>query len=168
MTTQPSPAKKIARVGILIALCVVGALIKIPSPTGSVALDAAPAFLAAFAFTLPEAALVAVLGHLVSAATAGFPLSLPVHAIIAITMAVRGHPRAPDVAIFTGAGSAVLFTYAHLLPNFWPDFQDSYLSGPRINVTWFSWVTALSEIGTGLLFAYAGLRARRASASRRC
>ena len=53
MTTQPSPAKKIARVGILIALCVVGALIKIPSPTGSVALDAAPAFLAAFAFTLP-------------------------------------------------------------------------------------------------------------------
>ena len=55
MTTQPSPAKKIARVGILIALCVVGALIKIPSPTGSVALDAAPAFLAAFAFTLPEA-----------------------------------------------------------------------------------------------------------------
>ena len=88
MTTQPSPAKKIARVGILIALCVVGALIKIPSPTGSVALDAAPAFLAAFAFTLPEAALVAVLGHLVSAATAGFPLSLPVHAIIAITMAV--------------------------------------------------------------------------------
>ncbi|WP_273736230.1 hypothetical protein [Mycolicibacterium septicum] len=84
--------------------------------------------------------------------------------IIAVTMAVRGHPRAPDVAIFTGVGSAVLFTYAHLLPNFWPGFQDSYLSGPRINVTWFSWVTALSEIGTGLLFAYAGLRARRASA----
>ena len=34
---------------------------------------------------------------------------------------------------------------------------------PRINVTWFSWVTALSEIGTGLLFAYAGARAKRSS-----
>lgn len=34
----------------------------------------------------------------------------------------------------------------------------------RGNVTWFSWVTALSEIGTGLLFAYAGMRAKRAAA----
>ncbi|MBK7820746.1 MAG: ECF transporter S component [Tessaracoccus sp.] len=88
MTVQSSSTRRIARTGILIALSVVGALIKIPSPTGSVALDAAPAFLAAFAFTLPEAMLVAVLGHLVSAATAGFPLSLPVHLIIAVTMAV--------------------------------------------------------------------------------
>ncbi|OBF41445.1 hypothetical protein A5719_14380 [Mycolicibacterium peregrinum] len=84
--------------------------------------------------------------------------------IIAIAMTLRGHPRAPDLAIFTGVGSAVIFTYAHLLPNFWPDFQDSYLSGPRLNVTWFSRVTALSEIGTGLLFAYAGMRAKRAAA----
>lgn len=84
--------------------------------------------------------------------------------IIAIAMTLRGHPRAPDLAIFTGVGSAVVFTYAHLLPNFWPDFQDSYLSGPRVNVTSFSWVTALSEIGTGLLFAYAGMRAKRAAA----
>ncbi|MGV0812875.1 hypothetical protein ABQF34_13025 [Mycolicibacterium boenickei] len=84
--------------------------------------------------------------------------------IIAITMTLRGHPRAPEAAIFTGVGSALLFSYAHLLPSFWPAFQDSYLSGPRINVTWFSWVTALSEIGTGLLFAYAGARARKAAA----
>lgn len=84
--------------------------------------------------------------------------------IVAITMALRAQSRAPDLAILTGAGSAVVFTYAHLLPNFWPNFQDSYLTGPRINVTWFSWVTALSEIGTGLLFAYAGLRAKRTAA----
>ncbi|MEN4399006.1 hypothetical protein ACNQR7_24135 [Mycolicibacterium senegalense] len=84
--------------------------------------------------------------------------------IIAITMALRGQSRAPDLAIFTGVGSAIVFTYAHLLPNFWPNFQDSYLSGPRLNVTWFSWATALSEIGTGLLFAYAGLRAKRTAA----
>ena len=79
--------------------------------------------------------------------------------VVAITMALRGHARAPEAAIFAGVGSALVFSYAHLLPNFWPGYQDSYLSGPRINVTWFSWVTALSEIGTGLLFAYAGVRA---------
>ncbi|MFV1358502.1 hypothetical protein [Mycolicibacterium fortuitum] len=84
--------------------------------------------------------------------------------IVAIAMALRAQSRAPDLAILTGVGSAVVFTYAHLLPNFWPNFQDSYLTGPRINVTWFSWVTALSEIGTGLLFAYAGLRAKRTAA----
>jgi hypothetical protein len=82
--------------------------------------------------------------------------------VVAITMTLRGHARAPEAAIFTGVGSALVFTYAHLLPNFWPAYQDSYLSGPRVNVTWFSWVTALSEIGTGLLFAYAGARALRA------
>jgi len=80
--------------------------------------------------------------------------------IIAITMAVRGHRHAPELAMFTGIASAVLFTYAHLLPSFWPALQDSFVSGPRINVTWFSWLTALSEIGTGLVFAYAGYRAR--------
>jgi hypothetical protein len=80
--------------------------------------------------------------------------------VVAIAMALRGYARAPEAAIFVGVGSALVFTYAHLLPNFWPAYQDSYISGPRINVTWFSWVTALSEIGTGLLFAYAGARAK--------
>ncbi|WP_036476481.1 hypothetical protein [Mycobacterium sp. URHD0025] len=82
--------------------------------------------------------------------------------VIAITMALRSIPRAPEAAVFAGVGSALVFSYAHLLPSFWPAFQDSFISGPRINVTWFSWVTALSEIGTGLLFAYAGARARNA------
>jgi hypothetical protein len=85
--------------------------------------------------------------------------------VVAITMALRGHGRAPEAAVLVGIGSALVFTYAHLLPNFWPGYQDSYLSGPRINVTWFSWVTALSEIGTGLLFAYAGVRPKRTSGS---
>jgi hypothetical protein len=81
--------------------------------------------------------------------------------VIAVSMALRGTGFAPEAAIFAGLGSALVFTYAHLLPNLWPAYQDSYLSGPRINVTWFSWVTALSEIGTGLVFALAGTRARR-------
>jgi hypothetical protein len=80
--------------------------------------------------------------------------------VVAIIMTLRGHARAPEAAIFTGVGSALVFTYAHLLPSFWPAFQDSFVSGPRVNVTWFSWGTALSEIGTGLLFAYAGARAK--------
>jgi hypothetical protein len=80
--------------------------------------------------------------------------------VVAIIMTLRGHTRAPEAAIFAGFGSALVFSYAHLLPNFWPAYQDSFLSGPRINVTWFSWVTALSEIGTGLIFAYAGVRAK--------
>lgn len=83
--------------------------------------------------------------------------------IVAIAMALSGHRRAPEVAIFTGVGSALVFSYAHLLPNFWPGYQDSYLTGPRVNVTWFSWVTALCEIATGLLFAYAGFRAKARS-----
>lgn len=78
--------------------------------------------------------------------------------IVAIVTALRRHPRAPRIAIFTGILSAILVTYAHLLPGFWPGLQDSFSSGPRINVTWFSWVTAVSEIATGLAFAYAGLR----------
>jgi hypothetical protein len=86
--------------------------------------------------------------------------------VIAIVLALRGHARAPELAIFAGVGSALVFTYAHLLPSLWPAYQDSYISGPRINVTWFSWVTALAEIGTGLLFAYAGFRARQAHAQR--
>jgi len=86
--------------------------------------------------------------------------------VVAIAMALRGQTRAPEAAVFSGMGSVLVFTYAHLLPNFWPAYQDSFLSGPRINVTWFSWVTALSEIGTGLLFAYAGLRARNVNPSR--
>ena len=81
--------------------------------------------------------------------------------VVAIAMILRGHARAPEAAIFTGLGSALVFTYAHLLPNFWPAYQDSFIGGPRINVTWFSWVTALSEIGTGLLLAIAGARAMR-------
>jgi hypothetical protein len=81
--------------------------------------------------------------------------------LVAITMALRGHARAPEAAMFAGVVSALVFTFAHLLPNLWPGYQDSYLSGPRINVIWFSWATALSEIGTGLLFAYAGARQKR-------
>jgi hypothetical protein len=84
-----------------------------------------------------------------------------VFVLIAIWMAVAGRHRAPEWAMSVGFGSAILFTYAHILPSYFPAYQDSFVSGPRINVTWFSWVSAVAEIGTGLVFAIAGLRARR-------
>ena len=86
-----------------------------------------------------------------------------VFVVAAIAMAVTGRRRAPEAAIAVGLGSAVLFTYAHLLPSYFPAYQDSFVSGPRINVTWFSWISAVAEIGTGIVFAIAGLPARRRS-----
>lgn len=80
--------------------------------------------------------------------------------VVAIWLAVNGRDRAAEWAVAVGFGSAILFTYAHLIPSYFPAFQDSFVSGPRINVTWFSWISAVAEIGTGIVFAIAGLRAR--------
>ena len=80
-------------------------------------------------------------------------------AVIAVWMALSGRTRAPVAAILVGFGSALLFTNGHLLPI----SPDSYVSAPDHNVTWFSWVTAFSEIGTGVLFGIAGVRARLGS-----
>jgi hypothetical protein len=82
---------------------------------------------------------------------------------IAVILALTRRQRAPEAAIAVGLGSAVAFTYAHLLPSYFPAYQDSFVSGPRINVTWFSWISAVAEIGTGIVFAIAGFRARRPS-----
>ncbi|MFW5787712.1 MAG: ECF transporter S component [Halanaerobiales bacterium] len=83
--------KRAARIAILIALSGVGALIKIPSPTGTVALDSAPGYFVAIAFGPLEGMLVAGIGHIFTALTTGFPLSLPVHFYVAIQMAVYAY-----------------------------------------------------------------------------
>jgi len=80
---------------------------------------------------------------------------------VAVVMALTRHRRTPEAAIAVGFASAVVFTYAHLLPTILPGYQDSFISLPHINVTWFSWFSALTEIGTGIVFAIAGVRARR-------
>jgi hypothetical protein len=80
--------------------------------------------------------------------------------VAAVVLVLRQHRWASEAAIVAGLGSAALFTYAHLLPTFLPSYQDSFISGPRINVTWFSWLTAAGEIGTGLVLGYIALRAR--------
>lgn len=83
-------------------------------------------------------------------------------AMLAIWMVLRGRERAPLAAILVGFGSALLFTNGHLLPI----SPDSYVVDAHPTVTWFSWTTALAEIGTGLLFGLAGLHARRSSVTR--
>jgi uncharacterized membrane protein len=81
-------SKRIARMAIFIALCAVGALIKVPSPTGTVALDAAFAFFSAITFGWREGSIVAAFGHMLTALTTGFPLSFPIHIFVAVQMAV--------------------------------------------------------------------------------
>ena len=76
-----------ARIVVFIALSIVGGLIKIPSPLGSIAFDSAPAYFSAVTFGLYEGVPVAIIGHLASAYVAGFPLTLPMHIVIGIYMA---------------------------------------------------------------------------------
>jgi hypothetical protein len=85
-----------------------------------------------------------------------------VFVVVAVLLVLRHHRRAPEFAVFVGFGSAALFVYAHMLPTFLPALQDSFVTGPRINVTWFSWVSAVAEIGTGLVFGYVGMQSLRA------
>ena len=80
--------KRIVMLSLFIALCFVGAMIKLPSPTGTVALDAMPAFLAASLLGPVPGAVTGLLGHLMTAASAGFPLTLPVHLLVSVLMLV--------------------------------------------------------------------------------
>jgi hypothetical protein len=80
---------------------------------------------------------------------------------VALAPVLRHHRWAPQAAIIVGFGSALLFTYAHVLPTFLPGYQDSFSSGPHVNVTWVSWLTAVGEIGAGLVLGYVGQQARR-------
>jgi hypothetical protein len=78
--------------------------------------------------------------------------------VLVVSMVVMYRPHAPLAAMVVGFGSALGFTYAHLLPTFLPGYQDSFISLPHTNVTWFSWFSALAEIGTALVFGIVGMR----------
>jgi riboflavin transporter len=80
--------KRVALIAIFIALSAVGALIKIPSPVGTIGLDSAPGFFAAIAFGYIEGITVISIGHLLTAGVVGFPLGIPIHIFIAIQMAL--------------------------------------------------------------------------------
>lgn len=89
MTKQQKMTKSLVLTAMFIAMSVIGAYIKIPNPvTSSIALDALPAYLAALVLGGLPGAAVGLLGHLVSAAIGGFPMSLPIHLLIGSEMAI--------------------------------------------------------------------------------
>ena len=47
-----------------------------------------------------------------------------VFVVVAILLAVTSRRRAPQAAFVVGFGSAILFTYAHLLPSYFPAYRD--------------------------------------------
>ena len=80
-----STTVKLVYISTLIAISFIGSLIKIQ---GSIALDSMPGFFAALFLGPVSGAIVGSIGHLLTALTSGFPLTLPIHLIIGLEMAV--------------------------------------------------------------------------------
>jgi uncharacterized membrane protein len=80
--------RRVARLSVFIALSAIGAIIKVPSPTGTVALDSCMGYFSAATFGLTEGAIVAAIGHILTSLTTGFPLGIPIHLFIAVQMAL--------------------------------------------------------------------------------
>jgi hypothetical protein len=72
-------------IAVFSAMSVVGGLIKLPSFVGSVALDSAPGYFVAAFYHPILGAIVGLVGHIGSAATAGMPLG-PLHLVIGVAM----------------------------------------------------------------------------------
>jgi len=89
-----------------------------------------------------------------------------VFVVVAIAMAItrrpqrRGHRKRRSPV---GFGSAVLFTYAHVLPSYFPGLPGQLRLRTTHQRDMVLWISAVAEIGTGIVFAIAGLRARRPS-----
>src|SRR5699024_12800539 len=79
--------KKISLLALFIALSVIGSFIKIPAVVGSIALDAFPALLAVVLIGTTAGAVVAGMGHMVSAYIGGMTLG-PLHIIFDMGMAM--------------------------------------------------------------------------------
>jgi uncharacterized membrane protein len=77
--------KQLVISALFVALSFVGANIKV---FGTIAFDSLPAFLGALLFGPAYGAAIGFLGHLFTAITSGFPLSVPLHLVIALTMAL--------------------------------------------------------------------------------
>jgi uncharacterized membrane protein len=86
-TVRPSVVKSLITIAIFTAASAVGGFIKLPAGVGSVALDSVFGFFCAGFYSPLIGGIVGALGHLASAATAGFPLG-PVHFIVAAQMFV--------------------------------------------------------------------------------
>lgn len=80
---------------------------------------------------------------------------------VSVWMTFTRRPGAAELAIAIGFLGALGFAYAHLLPDWFHFLSDSFVSPPHRDVTWFSWVTAILEIGADALYGTAGVYARR-------
>ncbi len=83
--------KKLAVMGVLIALSFVGSMIKIPSPIGTIGFDSTAGFFAVLYLGYVPGTIVIALGYLTIAASASFPLGL-------LTIVVAGEMMATAVA----------------------------------------------------------------------
>lgn len=79
--------KVLTLTAMVIALCAIGAVIKIPAFITTAALDAAPALISAVFLPPMLAGVAGALGHILTALTSGMPLG-PLHVIIAIEMLI--------------------------------------------------------------------------------
>lgn len=89
MSEKIAGAKRLSEIAIFSAISAIGAMIPIPSPVGSIALDSFPGYFMALWRGVVGGASVCALGHLLSSLRAGFPLGL-MHIAIALLMASVG------------------------------------------------------------------------------
>ena len=80
--------RTITTYAILIALCAIGG--QIHFGVYSIGFDSSPAFVGALMLGPVAGAVLGALGHIATAASTGFPLSVPIHVAIAIIMAGTG------------------------------------------------------------------------------
>lgn len=73
---------------LLIALCAIGG--QIHFGVYSIGFDSSPAFVGALMLGPVAGSVLGALGHLATAASTGFPLSVPIHVAVAIVMAGTG------------------------------------------------------------------------------
>ncbi|MCM0623015.1 ECF transporter S component [Lysinibacillus sp. OL1_EC] len=79
--------RKLILTAMVAAICAVGAMIKVPAFISTAALDSAPAFLGVVFLSPILAGVAGLIGHFITALTAGFPLG-PLHIIIAVEMLI--------------------------------------------------------------------------------
>lgn len=82
---KPSRNQYLVQVSLLIAFSYLGSLVKIQ---GTIALDALPAYFGALLLGPLAGAGIGFMGHLLTAMTSGFPMTLPLHLFVAFSMAL--------------------------------------------------------------------------------
>jgi hypothetical protein len=81
-------------------------------------------------------------------AAAAFAIGFAIHGLDHLR---RGMSASPPSIMVAGM----------VLPTLFPGYQDSFISPPHINVTWFSWFSAITEVGTAIVVGFAGIQATK-------